>query len=75
LIEQGFEVFRNVSQHGDFDLVMRDPSTGTLTPVDVTTGSYYVKRDGSKRLSFPGAKLNKPGRILVVVGEEVLWAS
>lgn len=46
LLEQGFEVFRNVSQHGEVDLLALD-SEGNVSKVDVKT--YSVNKNGYER--------------------------
>lgn len=37
LLSQGLEVFRNVSPHGDVDLIALDPNTKETTFIDVKT--------------------------------------
>lgn len=74
LIEQGYEVFRNVSQHGAVDLIYRDPASGALTPVDVTTGSVHTRQDGSRCVYFAKNKLGKGPRVLVVTDGQCAWA-
>lgn len=67
LLEQGYEVYENVSQHGPVDLVAEAPD-GTLTRIDVTTGRYYVKQSGEVSLQFAHKKDRPPGiRVLVVL--------
>lgn len=46
LSEQGYEVFRNISQHGPSDLIIYNPETNVFTPVDVKTGSTYTTKNG-----------------------------
>lgn len=76
LLEQGYEVFANVSQHGDVDLIALNPDTLEVELFDVTTGRYYIRKDGTKGLSFAFDKLNKIPEIKVLVfikeTEEVL---
>ena len=46
LLEQGYEVFRNVSPHGDNDVVVYDKETKEYTGYDVKTANYYVNKHG-----------------------------
>jgi Holliday junction resolvase-like predicted endonuclease len=46
LLAQGYEVFRNVSQHGPADLMAWNPQTNECFPVDVKTIGRY--RSGNK---------------------------
>ena len=51
LLEQGYEVFRNVSPHGSIDIIARHPKTEELMFVDVKTGIKYTCKDGRVRYS------------------------
>jgi Holliday junction resolvase-like predicted endonuclease len=77
LLEQGYEVFTNVSPHGDADIIIRDPNTGELSAVDVTTAIKYLKKDGTvsvhhNRKKYEG-KVNTKA-LLVTVDNEFIWA-
>ena len=45
LLEQGYDVFRNISAHGYADLVAINWETGEKIWVDVKTGTYTQGRD------------------------------
>jgi Holliday junction resolvase-like predicted endonuclease len=38
LLNEGYEVFRNVSQHGAVDIIARHPVPGAILLIDVKTG-------------------------------------
>lgn len=67
LVEQGYEVFSAVSQHGEVDLIALDPESKETHLFDVTTGKYYLRLDGTKNLSFAFDKLKKLPRIKILV--------
>lgn len=70
LLEQGFEVFANVSPHGDTDLIARTPD-GELIEVDVTTGR--LRPDGRVVTAKPAEPAQV--RVLAAVdGECCYWA-
>ena len=46
LLSQGYEVFRNVSQHGVVDLVAIHPENGETILVDVRTINSYINTIG-----------------------------
>lgn len=73
LLAQGYEVFENVSQHGDYDLIILNPASKRMEPIDVTTGYRYLKQDGSSVVHFAKGKLKKDYAILVVVDDEYHW--
>lgn len=75
LLQQGFEVFRNVSQHGGHDLAVYDPSSGKTELVDVTTGHWKTFPTlGATKVAFPATKLRTAQRVLIVVGGSLfLW--
>lgn len=76
LLERGYEVFRNVSPSGAYDLVIRKPDELTATFVDVTTGCWCVRTNGDKFVHVGYQKHKKQGEVLVVVGmDEFLWLS
>lgn len=56
LIEQGYEVFRNVSQHGKVDIVVLNEATKEFIPIDVKTLSSYRTVDGQCRTGYPSKK-------------------
>ena len=73
LMEQGFEVFRNVSHYGKYDLIIRDVDTNEFTPLDVTTGSIFIKKDGTESITW--ARKEPDVLTLVVLGDgRFLWA-
>lgn len=74
LLEQGYEVFRNVSPSGDYDLAIREPDKLEAVFVDVCTGCWCVRADGTKFVHVNHNKHRKSGSVLVVVGlDEFLW--
>lgn len=54
LLEQGYEVFRNVSQHGPADIVAWKPETDETRYIDVKTVNSYTKQDGTVSVHRPG---------------------
>lgn len=58
LMERGYEVFTNVSQHGSVDLIAR--SAGTIILIDVTTGHWRDYKSGRylsyKKFTDPAVK-------------------
>lgn len=50
LLEQGYEVFKNVSQHGPVDLITLDPNSGDIKLYDVKTRSapIFINKNGDK---------------------------
>lgn len=73
LLERGYEVFRNVSQHGIIDLIARDPETGEIRLFDVKTVARYVKQDGSvsrKTAPLSEDQLKCDVRLIAVDGNE-----
>lgn len=58
LLEQGYEVFRNVSQHGVVDIISRNPISGDIDLIDVKTKSYpYTDNFFRKTNRTPGVKI------------------
>lgn len=51
LLEQGYEVFRNVSQHGPADIIAWHPETDEIRKIDVKTAAQVTLRDGSVVIS------------------------
>lgn len=49
LLEQGYEVFRNVSQHGDIDIIARKGAEQLV--IDVKSGSAYKGKIYGHKLS------------------------
>lgn len=60
LIEQGYEVFRNVSATGLADLVAHDFESGKTWLIDVKTCTLYLNKDGT--CGVIGSKLSKEQR-------------
>lgn len=50
LLQQGYEVFRNVSQHGLADISVYHPGTKEQFLIDVKTARRWVKKDGTEVL-------------------------
>lgn len=73
LMEQGFEVFRNVSHFGKYDLIIRDLETEEFTPIDVTTGSIFIKKDGSESINW-SRKEQEVLTLVVMADGRFLWA-
>lgn len=55
LLSQGYEVFRNISQHGLIDLIAYNPDTRELRFIDVKTASLYITKDGDEHLGKTSA--------------------
>jgi hypothetical protein len=56
LMEQGYEVYRNVSAHGQHDLVAYNKETGEFKGYDVKTATYNVKEEsGEVNVSCAGS--------------------
>jgi len=51
LFGQGFEVFRNLSQHGIADLIALDPSTGSCMLIDVKSEAVGRSAGGARKLT------------------------
>jgi Holliday junction resolvase-like predicted endonuclease len=76
LLQQGMEVFRNVSAFGEVDIIIRDPQSGDLKQVDVTMGTYYTKKDGGLSISF-NKKVTRPDGVIVLVlmpDDKFIWS-
>jgi hypothetical protein len=71
LMEQGYEVYRNVSQHGQNDLVVYDKETGEFKGYDVKTANFYIREDGSVAIHHAKNKTNTP-YILVLPNDEIM---
>jgi hypothetical protein len=52
LMEQGYEVFKNIKPSGPADLIAWDIKTDTLLKIDVKTVRVYIKKDGTKNYNF-----------------------
>lgn len=52
LLNEGYEVFRNVSAHGPADLVAWNPETNETLYIDVKTATRYIRQDGSSNLAY-----------------------
>lgn len=84
LLKQGYEVYRNVSQHGIFDLTIYNPETKEFIGVDVTSsggeskykskGKEYVYPHSSKSPKVKEMLENK-GKLIMVdpLTHEVFW--
>jgi Holliday junction resolvase-like predicted endonuclease len=71
LLEQGYEVFRNVSQHGTTDMVAI--KYDMIWRIDVKTSIKYVKKDGSLKESCPHVPA-KGVRILIAMADgSFIW--
>lgn len=72
LLEQGYEVFRNVSDCGPIDL-MAVKGTEAIR-IDVKTCWAYKRRDGGMSLNYPKPKTAGVRALLVnVITGEVMW--
>lgn len=65
LLERGFDVFRNQSANGRFDLVIYCKKTDKFYGVDVKTGHYYYKKNGERVLSHSSSRY--PNTMLLIV--------
>jgi Holliday junction resolvase-like predicted endonuclease len=52
LMEQGYEVFKNIKPSGPADLIAWDIKSNTILKIDVKTVRIYIKKDGSKNYNF-----------------------
>ncbi|UOF78619.1 hypothetical protein [Bacteriophage sp.] len=73
LLQHGYEVFRNVSPSGEFDLAVRRPGATTAELIDVTNGYWKTLSDGSTVVHVGYRKHQKPGLVLVYVDGEFMW--
>lgn len=74
LMQQGYEVFRNVSPHGKYDIIVRDPETDTFYPVDVTTGTLYESKTGKGMcLNYPRYKDHSKPILIVTHDDQFIW--
>lgn len=73
LLEQGYEVFRNVSQHGPADLVAWNVATGRTFLIDVKLrDSLHELRGGGFSLGTRHGDRPAEVHLLFVVGTEVV---
>ena len=71
LIEQGFDVFRNVSPAGPVDIIVRDRDTGEVVSVDVKSAKRPTyNKDGSIRY-FADKPKHEVHFLMVVQGSVV----
>lgn len=56
LLSQGYEVFRNVSQHGPVDIIALNPKTLAFILIDVKT-RYKYQTDASRKARPAGVSL------------------
>lgn len=54
LLEQGYEVFRNVKSSGPADLLAWNVEKNHILKIDVKTVKVYKKKDGTKSYVFSG---------------------
>lgn len=52
LMEQGYEVFKNIKASGPADMIAWDIKTDTLLKIDVKTVRVYIKKNGVKNYNF-----------------------
>lgn len=71
LLERGEEVFRNVSAHGEVDIITRNPETGELKCYDVTTGTYYKKKNNETSVQFIKNKSKEGLDVIVVLPDRI----
>lgn len=58
LLEQGYEVFRNVSPHGPIDIIARHPITGLLDLIDVKTKNATCTDNFLRKINrTPGVRI------------------
>ena len=57
LLKEGYEVFRNVSQHGAVDLVALDLNTQEILLIDVKTSPIGTLKQTLARKTVPGVRL------------------
>lgn len=71
LLEQGYEVFRNVSAHGPIDIIARHPETGELLLLDVKTKhpDWNPTKNNSKfcylHVDEKGCRIAPPDELLI----------
>jgi len=73
LLDQGYEVYRNVSQHGLADIVAVNYETGEVAYIDVKTCTVGVNR-GLNNLKLTDEQKKKPIKIVAVVDDWIGWA-
>lgn len=76
LLEKGYEVFRNVSQHGVADLVAINRETQEILQIDVKTiGKTVMKGLTYKTVPKPNERHKQFGvEVLVVDGEQCFFS-
>lgn len=54
LLNQGYEVFRNVSPHGAVDIIAMNPETNEITLIDVktTNNNYILKKESLNNIRY-----------------------
>lgn len=59
LLEQGLDVFENISPHGLIDLISFNPETKETVLYDVTSVLVYTKKDGTTNYSIPKQNISE----------------
>lgn len=73
LIDQGYEVFRNVVPSGPADLVAWDPETNETILIDVKCSQRTVRQDGTVTYNCQDKRhKDSPVQILLVYDDEVI---
>lgn len=79
LQENGYEVFKNISSHGEVDLIIWDPDKKETRLIDVTTAHYHTCVNGDKTRQYPKFKrkecLKNRVHLLIVdhIKNEIFW--
>lgn len=73
LIKEGYLVFRNLSEHGIYDLVIYDEQDNSFKGIDVKTASYTLKVSGERVLSYPKSRYGNIPLVLVDPFGNVFW--
>lgn len=79
LQENGYEVFKNISPHGEVDIIIWDPDKKETHLIDVTTAHYHTCVTGNKTRQYPKFKrkycIENKIRLLVVdhIKNEIFW--
>lgn len=79
LLLQGYDVFRNVSPHGEVDVIARDRDTGELLCFDVKTATPYRLKTEPEREHATAGSLSKKQiaqgvlRLVVVSDRELFF--
>ena len=75
-MNNGYDVFRNVSQHGIADIIALDPDTGEVVLIDVKSPLKHLDNDGTVRYyNKPSEEQRSVGvKLLLVTDVGCMWS-